>query len=284
MKSLLHFIGGPTASGKSALAVEIALRENGEIINADAMQVYRGLPILTAQPEPEMKKAAPHNLFEIVDPSERFSVGKWLEIAAKTVDEVSARGKTPILVGGTGLYFKSLEDGLAQIPPIPEPDRAATVALYDKLGTEEFRANLATLDPESAAKLKPNDKQRLIRAYEVVVATGQPLAFWHSQTQSPLSGRFEIIRHPIMPDRSDLYARCDKRFAQMIDRGAIDEVRALMAKNLSSDLPAMKILGVPQLMAALRGEMKMEEAIVKAQQTTRNYAKRQVTWFKNQWN
>jgi tRNA dimethylallyltransferase len=283
-KPVLHLIAGPTASGKSALAMNIAKRERGTVINADAMQVYAGLPILTAQPEPEEKKEIPHELYEVFDPAERSSVGKWLALAEDAVKRAVESGRTPVLVGGTGLYFKALLEGLAEIPPVPESVREVARELYARLGSDAFRVELAKLDPESAAHLKPNDKQRLIRAFEVASHTGKPIAHWQSSSSSRTSAKnFTLRPRLLLPPREELYAACDRRFLAMMKRGAVDEVRTLLARKLDPDLPAMKILGVREIAAMLRGELSRETAIAKAQQATRNYAKRQMTWFRNQW-
>lgn len=283
-KKPLFMIGGPTASGKTALALEIARRENGVIINADAMQVYARLPLLTAQPSVEEKQEIQHELFEIFEPSEKSSAGRWLLLARAAIDEVVTQDKTPVVVGGTGMYFGALLGGLAEIPPIPDEGRAQAIALYDSVGHDAFRAELAKLDADSAARLMPNDRQRLIRAYEVVAHTGKTLGQWQKEgAAQSIENAFEVKRHVLMPERAALYAACDARFLRMIDRGALDEVRALMAENLDTDLPSMKILGVPELAAHLRGEITLDEAVAKAQQSTRNFAKRQMTWFRNQW-
>lgn len=291
IKPTLHLIAGPTASGKSALALDIARRENGMIINADAMQIYAGLPILTAQPSKKDRTIIPHELYETVDPSERFSVGKWLPLAQKVIERAVHAGRTPIIVGGTGLYFKALLEGIADIPDIPENVRHEVRKLYVDLGAEAFRAALAKLDPDSAAHLKPNDRQRLIRAYEVARHTGKPLGSWHTQKTPAMTGKtgnklvetFTMIPHLLLLPREELYAACDRRFLWMMANGAVDEVRALMHRALDSGLPAMKILGVREIAAFLRGDMTQGEAVAKAQQATRHYAKRQMTWFRNQW-
>ncbi|MDE1900798.1 MAG: tRNA (adenosine(37)-N6)-dimethylallyltransferase MiaA [Alphaproteobacteria bacterium] len=276
-------IGGPTASGKSALAMQIARREKGAIINADAMQVYAGLPVLTAQPDIADRAEIPHLLYEITDPAEASSAGKWLTQAQNAIAQVTAAGRTPILVGGTGLYFRALLGGLADIPPIPDAVRVETAHLYDQLGEEEFRAALAGKDPESAARIARNDRQRLVRAYEVVAHTGKALAAWQQDGAAATAGDDLYERRLVLPPRDALYAACDKRFVSMIDRGAIDEVRDLMARNLSPALPAMKILGLREIAAYLRDEITRADMTAKAQQATRNYAKRQMTWFRNQW-
>lgn len=281
----LHLIGGPTASGKTALALKIAQAEGGCVINADAMQVYAGLPLLTAQPDAAEKAQAPHKLFEIFDARERSSAGRWLQLAQTAIDEAAAQGLTPIVVGGTGMYFAALLGGLADIPPIPPEVRTQAIALYETHGHDAFRASLAQLDQISAAQIKPNDRQRLIRAYEVVAHTGITLREWQEKAAAActLPERFDIKRHVLLPERSALYAACDARFLKMIEGGAIEEVRALKARHLDPDLPAMKILGVPEIISHLCGETTLDNAIAQAQQATRNYAKRQVTWFGNQW-
>jgi len=243
-----------------------------------------GLPILTAQPEARDKAQTPHELYEVFDAAERSSAGKWLALAKEAIQRSLAAGRAPILVGGTGMYFKALLEGLADIPPIPDNVRAKARELYEQLGPEAFRAELAKLDPDSAARLKPNDRQRLIRAYEVAAHTGKTIGAWQKSGNSAAAGtQFSVERRLVLPPREELYTRCDRRFLQMIERGVIEEVRALVARKLDPDLPAMKILGVREIAAFLRGEMTKDDAIAKARQATRNYAKRQMTWFRNQW-
>ncbi|MDD2326224.1 MAG: tRNA (adenosine(37)-N6)-dimethylallyltransferase MiaA [Alphaproteobacteria bacterium] len=306
---LLHLIGGPTASGKTARALELAQREGGVIINADAMQVYAGLPLLTAQPTPEEKAAAPHKLFEIFQPLEKSSAGRWLGLARAEIAAAVKEGQTPIVVGGTGMYFESLLGGLADIPPIPDGVRQAALALYEAEGHDAFRALLAKLDAVSAARIAPNDRQRLIRAYEVAAHTGKPLGVWQDEGRAhAIDKDFTVRRHLLMPDRAALYASCDARFLRMVEHGALEEVRGLLAMSQHggeeappqalpprgeglgrgagpdlSQFPAFKILGVPELAAHLRGELSLDEAIARAQQATRNYAKRQMTWFRHRW-
>ncbi len=282
----LIFIGGPTASGKSALALQIARERNGTIINADAMQVYKDMPLLTAQPSAADKAAAPHELYEITDPAEASSAGKWKTLAEDAIRRTVEANRTPILVGGTGLYFKALFGGLADIPPIPASVREKAETLYSEVGSETFRAALAKHDPDSAARIKPNDRQRLIRAYEVVVHTGKPLGAWHEADSAPhddnacslIGLTFKIERHLIMPPRDVLYAACDQRFTSMIKHGALKE-----AETIASRFARDEGFGLRELMAVLVNEISLQEAIVQAQQATRNYAKRQMTWFRNQW-
>jgi tRNA dimethylallyltransferase len=297
-------IGGPTASGKSAKAMELARKQPSAIINADAMQVYDALPVLSAQPNAADQKEIPHALYGVLDAAEASSAGKWLGMAQAAIEAAIDAGQIPILVGGTGLYFKALLEGLAEIPPIPDEVRAEVSALYDEAGEDKFRVLLAAVDPESAARLAKNDRQRSIRAYEVAVHTGQPLGYWHRKpSPSPLRGAplspckqgegavatattgegFLFEKILVMPNREDVYASCDARFARMMERGAIDEVKNLLQRKLDPELPAMKTLGVREIGAYLKGEISLEKAITLGQQATRNYAKRQMTWFRNQW-
>jgi len=275
-------IGGPTASGKSAFAMQLAQQKNGTIINTDAMQIYAGLPLLTAQPDPDDRAKIPHMLYEVTDPSEASSAGKWLTLAQAAIADVLAEGRTPILVGGTGLYFDALRGGLAEIPSIPENVRVQVEALYNDWGEEKFRSELAKKDKESALRIARNDRQRLIRAYEVTLYTKRPLSDWQ-KTGGAKQNFADAEIHLLLPPRDQLYAACDKRFLSMIEQGAIEEVKNLVARHLSPALPAMKILGVREITSYLRGETKLDEAISKAQQMTRNYAKRQMTWFRNRW-
>ena len=272
-------VAGPTAAGKSAFALDLAKKNNGLIVNTDAMQIYAGLPILSAQPPPH--KSVPHHLYGVLDPAQRSSAGVWLGLARKVLNDCKTSGQTAILVGGTGLYFKALLDGLAAIPAIPDAVRAQTQELYDQLGEPAFRLELAKRDPESAARLAKNDRQRLIRAYEVALHTGKPLTAWHQQAQ-PVH-EFDIEPHLILPDRDALYAACDRRFTQMIDQGAMTEAENFLQRQLPPDLPAMKTLGLREISAYLNGVMTLTQAVTAAQQATRNYAKRQMTWFRNQW-
>ncbi|MGE3623905.1 MAG: tRNA (adenosine(37)-N6)-dimethylallyltransferase MiaA [Bdellovibrionales bacterium] len=272
-------IAGPTASGKSALALDMARRTNGVIINADAMQVYAGLPILTAQPEPDAQQEVPHELYGVLDPSERSSAGKWLALASAAIANGQKENRVPVLVGGTGLYFRTLLGGLADIPAIPETVRQETQALYARLGEADFRNELKKHDPASAARIERNDRQRLIRAYEVSAHTQKPLSEWQKATHAPV---YDPEIHLVMPRREELYAACDRRLLGMIERGAVEEVRAFLKRRIDPELPAMKTLGLREIVAHLAGELSLGDAIAKAQQATRNYAKRQMTWFRNQ--
>ncbi len=253
----------------------------GAVINADAMQVYRELAILTARPDAAAERRAPHLLYGTVPAGERHSAAAWADRATAAIVDSLAAGLTPILVGGTGLYLKALIEGISAIPPIPPGVRAEALGLMDRLGPHGFHGRLAALDPDMAARLAPGDRQRQIRAYEVIRATGRSLAWFQAGPAAPVAPfRYRLVR--LLPDRATLYARCDARFLAMIDRGALEEVDRLMALDLPPSLPAMKSLGVPELIRARRGEISLDQAVAQAQQATRNYAKRQMTWFRNQ--
>ncbi len=274
-------IAGPTASGKSALAIELARAVGGTIINADSMQVYRELRVLTARPDEREEAAAPHRLYGFVSVQEAFSVARWVELALAEITAVQAAGGVPIVVGGTGLYFQALTEGMAEIPEISDPARKEARGLLERLGPGGVHAALHQLDPVMAARLKPTDSQRLVRAYEVITGTGTSLAEWQRRpvTTPVLSTPWHgfVLRWP----REDLYRRCDQRLAQMLEAGALDEVSELAKMNLDPSLPAMKALGVPELIRLSRGEVGREAALQAAQQATRRYAKRQMTWFRN---
>ena len=277
-------IGGPTASGKSALAVALAEQLGGEVINADSMQVYRGLPILSAQPDAASQARIPHRLYGVLDLDERCSAGRWRTMAVAAIAAARARGKVPIVVGGTGLYLRALMTGLAEIPDTPPELRARLAARLEAIGAPSFHGELALRDPEMAARLQPSDRQRLIRAAEVIEATGRSLAEWQRETRPTLAGevplRFQRIL--VAPPRDALYGACDGRFLTMMERGALAEAQALAKLGLDPALPGMKALGLPALLGHLRGEMALDEAIGQAQSATRHYAKRQTTWFNRQ--
>ena len=274
-------IGGPTASGKSAFALDLARETGGEIVNADSMQIYAGLEVLTAAPSPEERAVAPHHLFGVVDAAEAWSVGKWLTAAVAVLDGIAARGRTAIVVGGTGLYFRALTHGLADVPPVSETQREVSALLYAAQGEHEFRDVLATLDPEAEKRIESGDRQRLVRAHAVAVATGKSLTAWQTDTKPALaegSWRGVILD----PPRAELYDRCDARLGLMVEHGALDEVAAMEARGLDPSLPALKAVGYRELAAHLRGETTLDEALDAARQETRRYAKRQLTWFRNQ--
>ncbi len=275
-------IAGPTASGKSALAIEVAREVGGTVINADSMQVYRDLSIITNRPTPEETAQAPHRLFGEVDGATNFSAGRYVEAASSLLGELRRQGSVPVFVGGTGLYFKALTEGLSEIPPVPDTVRDRIRAEAEGRATPELHEDLARLDPEGAARLKPGDRQRILRALEVVTAAGAPLSsFQQDRIPGPLASS-RLVRVFLAPDRAELRARIDRRFEQMIAAGALEEVAALGARNLDPALPVMRAHGVPGLLAHLRGEIPLEEAIRRGQADTRAYAKRQFTWARHQ--
>ena len=271
---------GPTGSGKSGLALALAQAFGGVVINADSLQIYRELRILTARPDRDALSRARHRLYGILPARERCSAGHWRRMALAEIAACHAAGKLPLLVGGTGFYLRALEQGLAQVPEIPAAVRAAARSLHRKLGNAEFHAHLGTHDPAMAARLHPSDSQRMIRAWEVLEATGRSLADWQTGGSEPAPYRFLSLL--CLPPRPKLYAACDARFRVMVRHGALDEVRNLLALELDPALPAMKALGVPELSRHLAGELDLETAITRAQQSTRNYAKRQMTWLRTQ--
>lgn len=275
-------IAGPTASGKSALALDLAARRHGVVINADSMQVYRDLRIITARPTPDEERKVQHRLYGHVDAAENYSVGRWCRDAQGALAEAHASGLTPILVGGTGLYFKALTTGLAAIPPIDAELRAALRARLDAEGVEALHADLQKRDPATAARLMPRDRSRILRALEVVEFTGRPLSDWHRDAMPPILEPARAMKVFLTPERDELKRRIETRFDAMLKAGALEEVSALAARNLPAHLPAMKAHGVPWLIRHLRGEISLEDAAVGAIMDTRRYAKRQVTWFRNQ--
>ncbi|MCA1458490.1 tRNA (adenosine(37)-N6)-dimethylallyltransferase MiaA [Bradyrhizobium sp. BRP22] len=275
-------IAGPTASGKSALALDLAQKARGVVINTDSMQVYRDLRIITARPTPEEEALVPHRLYGHVDASVNFSAGAWIADAAKVLSEARAEGRLPIFIGGSGLYFKALTRGLSAVPPIPAEIRDNVRARLERDGVEALHAELARRDPAYAERLKPRDRTRIARALEVVEATGRSLTDWHREGLPPLlpSGEFSALF--LAPARDKLYARIDARFEAMLNAGALEEVARLAARDLDPLLPAMKAHGVPALIRHLKGEFSREEASEIGRADTRHYAKRQFTWFRHQ--
>ena len=273
-------IAGPTASGKSAAALALAERHGGEIVNADAIQVYRDLEILSARPGPGELAKAPHHLFGFLGGEERCSAGRWARFAGEAVKGVLARGRMAIVVGGTGLYFRALEEGLSPVPEIPGEIREAAAARLAELGAEAFRAEVVKADP-AMARLPAADAQRLLRAWEVREATGAPLSDFQSLPREPLIGP-PAARIVIEPQRETLYAACEARFDRMMEEGALEEARRLKARRLDPGLPVMKALGAAELIAHLEGALALDEAVDLAKQNTRRFAKRQMTWFRNQ--
>jgi tRNA dimethylallyltransferase len=275
-------IAGPTASGKSALALELAQKTGGVVINADSMQVYRDLRVITARPTPEEEAKVPHRLYGHVDAAVNFSAGHWVADAAAVLAEMRAQNRLPIFVGGSGLYFKALTRGLSAVPPIPPEIRQGARARLERDGVEALHAELAQRDPATAERLKPRDRTRIARALEVVEATGRSLTDWHREGLPPLlpPGQFRALF--LAPDRDQLYTRIDARYDAMLAAGALEEVAALAARHLDPLLPAMKAHGVPVLIRHLKGEITREEAAAIGRADTRHYAKRQFTWFRHQ--
>lgn len=275
-------IAGPTASGKSALALELAQKTGGVVINTDSMQVYRDLRVITARPTPAEEAQAPHWLYGHVDAAVNFSAGAWVADAAKMLSEAQSAKRLPIFVGGSGLYFKALTRGLSAVPPIPAEVRDSVRARLERDGVEALHAELAHRDPVTAERLKPRDRARIARALEVVEATGRALTDWHREGLPPLlpQGAFHAVF--LAPERDLLYARIDARFDAMLAAGALEEVAALAARHLDPLLPAMKAHGVPALIRHLRGEISQAEAAETGRADTRHYAKRQFTWFRHQ--
>lgn len=272
---------GPTGSGKSALGLALAERIGGEIINADSMQVYRDFRILTARPSPEEEAQTPHHLYGHVDAAERYSTGRWLADALAAIADITARNKTPILVGGTGLYFKALTQGLAEMPCIDPELRAALTERAATAGAPALHAELAKLDPQTAARLEANDTLRIIRALEVIETTGESITSFQANTKPALAAN-AWRGLALTPDRETLYAAINTRFEKMLEQGALEEVRAFAARNLDPTLPAIKAHGAPALSAYLRGEITLAAATEIGQRDTRRYAKRQFTWIANQ--
>jgi tRNA dimethylallyltransferase len=281
MSGKLIIVAGPTASGKSALALAIARACGGTIINADSMQVYRDLRVLTARPDDAALAQAPHRLDGILDGTELCSAARWADLAHGEIAAAHVTGRLPIVVGGTGLYLRTLLQGIAAVPEIPDAVREAARARHREIGGAAFRAELARLDPTSAEKLPPGDGQRLVRAYEVVRATGRTLGDWQKAGAEGVQP-YDSRQFVLLPPRDALYAACDGRLDTMIAAGALDEVAALAARGLSPDLPIMKAVGVPELAAYLAGALDFPSAIAAAQRATRRYAKRQYTWFRHQ--
>jgi tRNA dimethylallyltransferase len=272
---------GPTACGKSAAALAAARHYGGVVINADSMQVYRELAVLTARPDAAAMASVPHRLYGTIGAGERFSAARWRELAVGEIEAAASTGRLPILAGGTGLYIRTLQRGLAPLPAIPAAIRREGAALLERDGSRDFHARLAALDAESARAIPATDRQRLLRAWEVAVATGAPLPEWRRRATPPGDAP-RLLVFAFLPPRAALYTACDRRFAAMIEAGAIEEVRALLALGLDPAAPAMKAVGVREIAAFLAGAMTQEAMIARGQQATRNYAKRQYTWFRHQ--
>jgi tRNA dimethylallyltransferase len=274
-------IAGPTASGKSALALRLARDYGGAVINTDALQVYRELRLLSARPDASEEAQAPHYLYGFVSAFDAFSVGHWLEAAKTALVDVRSKGLLPIFTGGTGLYFAALLNGLSPVPEIHAAIRVETRQRLSEIGNERFHAELSARDPVMGQRLNPGDSQRMVRAWEVIEATGQSLAEWQMLKGEPvLTG--DLARFVLKPNRDWLVERIARRFRAMVEAGALEEVRALRAGGLAADAPAARALGVPALMAHLDGRLTLEQAVEQSIIETRQYAKRQMTWFRHQ--
>jgi tRNA dimethylallyltransferase len=275
-------LAGPTASGKSALALALAEKFGGTIINADSMQVYRDLRLITARPSVEEERRMPHCLYGHIDAAENYSVGAWRSEAAAELATAERQSRPAIVVGGTGLYFNALTRGLTAMPPIPKQIRDDVRARLKSDGAAALHDELKRLDPQAAARLNRGDRARISRALEVMLATGRSILDWHADVKPDGPDSLPAVRVFLSPERDELARRIDARFDAMIDAGAIEEVRALMARYLDPSLPAMKAHGVPWLIRHLSGEITLEQAIEGAKRDTRQYTKRQATWFRNQ--
>ena len=274
-------VAGPTGSGKSALAVDLARAHDGVVINADSMQVYRELRVLTARPTAAEEATVPHRLYGVLSAAERCSAGRWLRLALPEIEAAFAAGKVPVVVGGTGLYLRALMQGLADVPEIPAADVAHAQARYEALGGTAFREDIRALDPDAAERLPASDRQRLIRAYAVVKATGRTLKDWQKDGAAAIvAARFATV--VLLPPVETLYPALDARFDAMMAAGGMDEAQAFAALGLDPSLPAAKAVGVRELLLHLAGDWDLETAVAKAKQATRNFAKRQRTWLRHQ--
>jgi len=277
-KPPLVVIAGPTASGKSALALALAQQIHGVIVNADSAQIYRDLRVLSAAPTVEDRARADHRLYGVQDGALPCSAAEWAGRARKEIESIHGEGRTPILVGGTGLYIRTLLDGIA---PVPAIDPEVRSRIREGL-VEENRAKLETLDPAAAERLRPTDSARINRALEVILSTGRTLGEWQKEREGGIDHEVELRPLLLLPPRKWLYARCDERFARMIQEGAVSEVEALLVRKLNPNLPVMRAIGVRELSAYLLGECSLDQAAAAGQQATRRYAKRQYTWFAHQ--
>jgi tRNA dimethylallyltransferase len=282
MRENTTLIAGPTASGKSAMAVRIAKQRDGIIINTDSMQVYGVLRVLTARPSVEDMDGVKHRLYGHVDPAQHYSAGRWLaDVEALLSDPVLAK-RHLVFVGGTGLYFKALLGGMSEMPPVPDDVRGFWRAKLEEVGPASLHEKLRGSDPETAAWLKPQDGQRIVRALEVFAASGLPISHWQRQTGKPLIDATSATKICLVPDRDLLRAKIDQRFETMMETGAIDEVRALDALKLDAALPAMKAIGVREILKHFAGSMTIDDVVKLSSAATRQYAKRQMTWMRHQ--
>jgi tRNA dimethylallyltransferase len=275
-------LAGPTASGKSRLALEIARQSGGIVVNADSMQVYAELRVLTARPSAADEETVPHRLYGHVSARERYSVGRWLDDVGLVLDEARRQSVPVIVAGGTGLYFKALSEGLATIPPVPVEVRNRVLEDSTGEAADVLHRRLAAVDPEDAHRIRPSDRARILRALEVFEATGRSLAAWQERPVKPLIDPAEADRLMVEVDRKVLHERISARIAHMIADGALAEARAIAELRLDKDLPAMKAIGVSELIDHLAGRMSLDEALAGIRTETRRYAKRQMTWFRHQ--
>jgi tRNA dimethylallyltransferase len=275
-------IAGPTASGKSSLALAVAQEFDGTVINADAMQVYRGLEVVTAQPDAAARARVPHRLYGALDPADPCNAARWCGLARAAIGEAHAAGRLPVVTGGTGLYLRALRRGLASLPAVSPTVRERVRRELETVGHEAFHARLAERDPEFARRVPLGDTQRLIRAAEVVEATGRPLSAWHKDPPDRDRDGLRFFELALLPERAALYEACDRRFLEMMASGVLEEVKRLLARGLDPGLPAMKAVGVAELCRYLQGALARDEAVRLAQQATRRLAKRQTTWIRHQ--
>lgn len=285
-KHIIHIIGGPTASGKSARALELAKEKNGMIINCDSLQIYDGLHLLTAQPSEGDLEQAEHKLYSHLHPNEACSAGNWREIVEPLIHEILGNGKTPIIVGGSGLYIKALTDGLSPMPDVPQDVRDRAMEKQRELGNPAFHTELEKRDPEMASRFHPFHTARLVRAWEVLEATGKSLAEWQKLPRIGPPDNWHFETEVIIPERPVLHERCNNRFLWMVDNGALEEVEAFAQRvesgGIHHNVPILKALGYRELLSYINGKSNKNDAIQKAQARTRQYAKQQITWFKNQ--
>ncbi len=282
----IHIIAGPTASGKSARALELARTRDSVIINCDSVQIYEGLPLLSAQPSLEEQAEIPHYLYGTLHPNDICSAGHWRDMVIPLIEEILAEGRTPVICGGSGLYIKALVEGLSPMPDIPDDIRAQAIEMQQSLSADDLHAELEARDPIMAARLDPKNKARLVRALEVLEATGKSLAEWQELPLQKPPAHWQFETEIIMPERETLYERCNARFLWMMEHGALEEAAVFAGRidggEVTNGVPVTKALGFKELRAHLNGEMTLEEAVTAAQAATRHYAKRQTTWFRNQ--
>lgn len=275
-------IGGPTASGKSATALALARHFDGEIVNADSMQIYEDLPVITARPGPEELATAPHHLYGVLGMQDRCSAGQWRDLVQEAIRDIRGRNRLPIVVGGTGLYLRALTTGLHEMPDVPEEVRARLNLRLEKEGAPALHAELSSVDPDTAIGLNPSDGQRIVRALEIFIHTGRGLRSWQTGRIQDAPSDMRFFALSILPPREDLYDSANERFDRMLDNGAIEEVAALLARAPAEDFPLLKAVGVPPIRAYIGEEIDRERMTELGKRDTRRYAKRQLTWFRHQ--